>query len=101
MNDKLLQETDGFLYDQLAPATPQYDDYLMAIRMACLDELGYFLRPDELFYHIARREDFILEDLTAILRNIEASTMGTASEDDFDKLFEDLDLTSSKLGRSE
>ena len=101
VNDKLLQEADGFLYDQLAPATPQYDDYLMAIRMACLDELGYFLRPDELFYHIARREDFILEDLTAILRNIEASTMGTASEDDFDKLFEDLDLTSSKLGRSE
>ncbi len=101
VNDKLLQEADGFLYDGLAPATPQYDDYLMAIRMACLDELGYFLRPDELFYHIARREDFILEDLTAILRNIEASTMGTASEDDFDKLFEDLDLTSSKLGRSE
>jgi len=27
--------------------------------------------------------------------------MGTESEDDFDNLFEDLDLTSSKLGRSE
>ena len=101
VNEKLLQESDGFLYDQLAPAHPQYDDYLTAIRTACLDELGYFLRPDELFYHIARREDFILEDLTTILRNIESSTMGTESEDDFDKLFEDLDLTSSKLGRSE
>ena len=27
--------------------------------------------------------------------------MGTASEDDFDNLFEDLDLTSTKLGRTE
>jgi type I restriction enzyme M protein len=27
--------------------------------------------------------------------------MGTASEDDFNNLFEDLDLTSTKLGRTE
>lgn len=101
VNDKLLQDEDGFLYDALAPAHPQYDDYLTAIRQACLDELGYFLRPDELFHRIARRDGFILEDLTTILRNIESSTMGTGSEDDFEKLFEDLDLTSAKLGRSE
>ncbi|WP_420460081.1 type I restriction-modification system subunit M [Neolewinella sp.] len=101
VNDKLLQAEDGFLYDGLTEAQPQYGDYLTAIREACLDELGYFLRPDELFHNIASRTDFILEDLTAILRNIESSTMGTASEDDFDKLFEDLDLTSTKLGRSE
>jgi type I restriction enzyme M protein len=44
---------------------------------------------------------FILDDLTRILNNIEQSTMGTESEDDFDKLFEDLDLTSTKLGRTE
>ena len=101
VNDKLLQESDGFFYDGLTEANPKYDEYLEAIRVACLDELGYFLRPDELFHRIAKRDDFILEDLTAILRNIESSTMGTESEDDFDKLFEDLDLTSTKLGRSE
>ena len=101
VNDKLLQAEDGFLYDGLREDQAKYSDYLTAIREACLDELGYFLRPDELFHNIASRTDFILEDLTAILRNIESSTMGTASEDDFDKLFEDLDLTSTKLGRSE
>ncbi|MDD3508035.1 MAG: type I restriction-modification system subunit M, partial [Parabacteroides sp.] len=42
-----------------------------------------------------------LEDLKRILTNIEQSTMGTASEDDFDNLFEDMDLTSTKLGRTE
>lgn len=47
------------------------------------------------------QSNFILEELGKILKNIELSTMGTASEDDFDNLFEDLDLTSTKLGRTE
>ena len=42
--------------------------------------------------------NFILDDLTKILKNIEQSTLGTDSADDFSNLFEDLDLTSSKLG---
>jgi type I restriction enzyme M protein len=45
--------------------------------------------------------NFILGDLTKILKNIEQSTLGTDSADDFVNLFEDLDLTSSKLGRTE
>ena len=32
--------------------------------------------------------------------NIEQSTVGTESEDDFNKLFEDIDLASTKLGRT-
>ncbi len=43
---------------------------------------------------------FILDDLTQVLNNIERSTMGKESEEDFDHLFEDLDLTSTKLGRT-
>ncbi|GAB1417125.1 type I restriction-modification system subunit M [Paludibacter sp.] len=74
-----------------------------------MEKLGYFLKPSELFSEVAKRGNgnkegknhFILEDLQKILRNIEQSTMGTASEDDFDNLFEDLDLTSTKLGRTE
>ncbi|MDH5609386.1 MAG: type I restriction-modification system subunit M, partial [Cyclobacteriaceae bacterium] len=81
---------------------------LAAIRENSLGKLGYFLRPDELFCSIAKKgngnkEDessFILEDLEAILNSIEQSTMGTDSEDEFNKLFEDLDLSSTKLGRT-
>jgi type I restriction enzyme M protein len=36
-----------------------------------------------------------------VLNHIEQSTMGTASEDDFNGLFDDIDLTSNKLGKSE
>jgi len=79
-------------------------------------KLGYFLKPSELFTSIAQKGNnlsevetnendeakqfFIIEDLERILNNIEQSTMGTESEDDFVSLFEDLDLTSSKLGRT-
>jgi type I restriction enzyme M protein len=84
-----------------------------AIKEESLLKLGYFLRPNELFGAISKKgnikidendEDtkgnFILEDLQTILNSIEQSTMGTDSEDDFNQLFEDMDLNSSKLGRA-
>ncbi|OCL99998.1 Type I restriction enzyme EcoKI M protein [Aliarcobacter thereius] len=81
------------------------EEFLEDIKNEAIEKLGYFLKPDELFSSIAKRgneetNNFILDDLTKILRNIESSTMGTESEDDFIHLFEDLDLTSTKLGRT-
>jgi len=83
-------------------------DTLDAIMDESLNKLGYFLKPNELFHTIAAKgnaknegqSSFILEDLERILNSIEQSTMGTESEDDFVKLFEDLDLGSTKLGRT-
>ncbi len=81
--------------------------YLKEVKEAALDALGYFLEPTELFSELARRgnaegkSNFILDDLTKVLTHIEQSTMGTESEEEFSNLFEDLDLTSSKLGKSE
>ena len=81
--------------------------YLEEVKHAALDKLGYFLKPSELFSELARRGNaegkskFILDDLSKVLTNIEQSTMGSESEEDFGNLFEDLDLTSSKLGKSE
>ena len=77
------------------------------IKLDALDALGYFLKPTELFSELAKRGNsggvnkFILEDPQKVLTNIEQSTMGSESEDDFGNLFEDLDLTSSKLGKTE
>ena len=64
-----------------------------------VEQLGYFLAPSQLFSSLAKRAaeeppQFILDDLTQVLSSIERSTMGKESE-------EDLDLTSSKLGRTE
>ena len=102
-NDVLKQ--DGIDYLSVNETEPEGREILGAVSEASVDALGYFLRPSELFSQIAKRGSkpgqFILADLTKILNNIQRSTMGTESEDDFDNLFEDLDLTSTKLGRTE
>ena len=84
------------------------EEILEAIEEESKLKLGYFLHPKELFSEIAKKgnadteseSNYIIEDLQAILRHIEQSTMRTESEDDFNALFEDLDLTSTKIGRT-
>jgi type I restriction enzyme M protein len=107
--NKILAE-DGLDYLRIDERSAEGQEYLEAVRQEALEQLGYFLKPSELFSEVAKRGNskgeegaspFILGDLQKILTNIERSTMGTESEDDFDKLFEDLDLTSTKLGRTE
>lgn len=111
-NLQLAQENLQFA--NLDPALQKDQAYIEALESAALDELGYFLRPNELFHAIASKgnnqndsdkqgdsHNFILGDLTKILKNIEQSTLGTESEEEFENLFEDLDLTSSKLGKTE
>ena len=76
---------------------------LDAIQEESLISIGYFLKPDELFSSITKRgnsNSYILNDLQSVLNHIEQSTSGTESEDDFNALFEDLDLNSTKLGRT-
>ncbi|MEA3228450.1 MAG: N-6 DNA methylase, partial [Campylobacterota bacterium] len=101
-----LLEEDEILYTSLDENREDDKEYLEAIKEDAVEQLGYFLKPTELFSAVAVRgnsdtNNFILEDLSQILRQIEQSTMGHESEDDFEHLFEDLDLTSTKLGRTE
>ena len=112
---KYLSEKQHLYANKLLETEP-VNDYLdvteeediEAIREESLLKLGYFLQPEELFSAVAAKgnasfegeSNFILEDLETILNNIEQSTMGSESEDDFNKLFEDLDLSSTKLGRT-
>jgi type I restriction enzyme M protein len=116
-NEILAEDEIDFL--NLDESSEEGQEYLEAIKEESITELGYFLKPSELFSSLAERalgarkahdenladEDFeasnlILEDLTQVLNSIERSTMGKESEEDFDRLFEDLDLTSTKLGRT-
>ena len=111
--DSILEE-DGIKFASLDENTEEGTEYIKEVKDACVKELGYFLKPSELFHAVALKgnnqldtlaqgdgHNFILQDLTRILKNIEQSTLGTDSADDFNNLFEDLDLTSSKLGNNE
>ncbi len=103
--DEILKH-DGVTFDAIDESTADGKEMLAAIEEESVGRLGYFLKPSELFSKLAARggqktDNFILEDLTAILKHIEGSTMGHDSEEDFEGLFEDLDLGSSKLGKTE
>ncbi len=98
---------DGIKYSDIDEKSKDGKEYLIAIKDEALETLGYFLKPSELFHAMNLRGNpegkhrFIIDDLNKVLINIANSTMGTESEDDFDNLFEDLDLKSSKLGKFE
>nr|WP_300144496.1 type I restriction-modification system subunit M [Propionicimonas sp.] len=66
-----------------------------------VEEKGYFIFPSELFVNVrekAPRDPNLNETLERVFTNIEASAVGTDSEDDVKGLFEDLDVNSAKLG---
>lgn len=81
---------------------------LDAIEEESLLKLGYFLKPTELFSVIVAKgnanteteSNYIIDDLQEVMNHIEQSTMGTESEEDFNALFEDIDLNSTKIGRT-
>lgn len=106
----LSERTLSYANSLLAPESKDYkslpsdnsDRYIVAIRTEALSSLGYFLLPNQLFSSVVEdiknKNAFIIDRLPNIFNSIEQST---ASEDDFGGLFEEIDLTSSKLGRSE
>lgn len=107
-NEKLLARED-FKFAEIKENSKDGKKYLDHIKESCIDHLGFFLKPTQLFSYLVNKgkgnvkgeETFILEDLKNILNSIEQTSMGTASEDDFKGLFDDVDLTSSKLGSTE
>ena len=100
--DQTLLVADEMKYADLVDHK-QREKYLAEIKPATVDKLGYFLNPEDLFHQIvigASENTNLNEDLARILASIEKSTMGYDSEDDFEKLFSELDLNSSKLGKT-
>ena len=101
-------KTDKITYKEIKEKSKEGKRFIEAVKEDALGKLGYFLKPSELFSEVAKRgngngdkeSNFILEDLDKILTNIQLSTMGTESEEDFDNLFEDMDLNSTKLGKT-
>ncbi|MEZ9257679.1 type I restriction-modification system subunit M [Vibrio splendidus] len=95
---------DGRHFDQINEISEEGRVYLEAVREETRNKLGYFCKPSQLFHVLAdagTKGDFILADVNKALQDIEKSTVGTISEEDFYGLFDGLDLTSTRLGRTE
>ncbi|MGH7203343.1 MAG: type I restriction-modification system subunit M [Candidatus Levyibacteriota bacterium] len=108
VNEKLLAR-EPYTFSGINEDAKNGKQILEAVKKACIDYLGFFLKPTELFSYLVKKgngefkeqETFVIEDLQNVLNAIEQTSRGTASEDDFSGLFDDVDLTSSKLGKSE
>lgn len=70
-------------------------------RSETVAEKGFYIVPSELFANVRARaasDENLNETLQRVFKNIEASALGTDSEDDVKGLFDDLDVNSNKLG---
>ncbi len=108
VNEKLLAR-ESYTFSTIDGKSPKGKSVLEEIKEASVEHLGFFLKPTDLFGFLVKKGNgeisgestFILEDLKNVLNTIEQTSMGTASEDDFKGLFDDVVLTSPKLGKSE
>ena len=102
-NELLKDEGLAEQYHQLDENNPDHAELIDGIKENSVEEVGYALAPKQLFHTLAergRQGEFILDELSNTLREIERSTLGAESEDDFANLFENLDLNSTKLGNN-
>ena len=77
------------------------DEMAENIRQKMVEEKGYFILPSQLFQNVvktAEKDENLNERLTSIFRSIEASAIGTPSEDDLRGLFSDFSVDSASLG---
>lgn len=70
-------------------------------REETVEEKGFYILPSDLFVNVlarVRQDADLNETLARVFTNIEASAVGTESEDAIKGLFDDLDVNSNKLG---
>lgn len=105
----LSEKMEKFALVELDGEIEKYSDIekdpelLEELHEEAVESLGYFIEPKYLFHNIAERaknKELIIEDLGKALKFVEESALGHESEHDFTGLFEDVDLTSTKLGRT-
>lgn len=72
-----------------------------AAKAQIVKEKGFFILPSQLFENVrknAKDDENLNMTLAEVFKSIEASAIGTDSEQDMRGLFDDLDVNSSKLG---
>jgi len=100
LNEIARQEKDGdpnFDYAKIS------DENAEQGRKETIEEKGFYILPSELFCNVvknASNNENLNETLERVFSNIESSAKGFDSENDLKGLFDDLDLSSKKLGNT-
>ena len=95
---KELLKDDGISYAEAW----EDEEYREGLKEESIDYLGYVIEPKYLFSHVIKlieTGEFDVEYMEKIINSISESTQGHDSQEDFEGLWEDMDLRSSKLGK--
>jgi type I restriction enzyme M protein len=95
--DKSVQSSDLRRYQNLSDAEVE------SWKPDLVGEKGFFIYPSQLFINVvkaAKSNQNLNEELAQVFKDIEGSSVGTASENDFKHLFIDVDINSPKLGHA-
>ncbi|MDJ1154881.1 type I restriction-modification system subunit M [Macrococcus caseolyticus] len=79
------------------------EEYREAITEELVARIGFVIEPQYLYSKMITdivANNFDIEQLSAAINKVEESTLGTDAQEDFDDLFADMDLTSSRLGNN-
>ena len=88
--NKLLED-DGVSYEEAW----EDEELREALKEELVNDIGYFIEPKFLFDKLLAKietGDFDIEILEEAINNITESTLGQESEEEFDHLFDDMDL---------
>ena len=86
---------DGFNYADMS------DEDAAPAKAQMVEEKGFFILPSQLFCNVCKtceNDENLNMTLSNIFKSIEASAIGTESEDDMKGLFSDFNVDSSQLG---
>jgi len=104
--DGLLKE-DGITFKDLI-SHPDKEEFLQGLEEDAVGALGFFLKPSQLFSTLAAKggehsagHESLIQEMETAFRDIEQSVAGAESEDDFDGLFDEIALDSTKLGKTD
>ena len=77
--------------------------YKKSLREKSIKDIGYFLSPNLLYRNIVSSKNYgniIIEELDKAFTEISDSSVGRESQEDFQNLFEGVDLYASQLGKT-
>lgn len=82
------------------------EEYKQALKEDLINDsnIGYYIEPDYLWSTLIKKIQTGKFDITMLAKAtslVSDSTLGNESEDDFENLFDDMDLNSSRLGKGE
>ena len=90
---------DGLTFEQAYAK----DEFKEDLRQEAIENLGYFIEPQDLFSNLVKQasvgDEDLIQNVERAFKKVGDSSIGGESAQDFENLFDDVDLQSSKLGK--